>query len=550
MVINTLVQKEEQKYTPSERIKKLFQVIYRDQNKVTEDSDEPKIRVSEVISKMAFYYEKIRNTVDDKEENLHHKNAIERIIKRLINIEQNKDGNSIAQALLQEMIRGGYLPNNKLPETKIGEVGAIIERYTKLRKAVNSAIDGKVEFKEKMDISGWIVALAACEIEEHLRRKKIDQVVVTNLYEVLSQNIQLPDDSPYHKDREIQIYLSIYRSYFKADYDMSSFILFKYYIANWHEATDETIAEVGSNILPLLEAINYQAEHPIAPQINKIVNRYNVYYSILIEVVSQDPVKVYDSFHKDPKAFYRDIKAVCAKHYKRAKSKLWRAGVRSIIYLFLTKSLVVLILEIPVAVWLKEPIENYSLAINVAFPPLLLFLIIYFTNLPSEKNTAKITEGIEELAFVEKARKESFILRPPAKRTRAKDIFFNTFYSITFLLTFGAVVWGLLQIHFNYVSITIFLFFLALISFFSIRVRKGIKQLLVIEPKENLFIFITDFFYVPIIAVGKWLSENFSRLNVFVLVLDFIIEAPFKLIVQIAEEWTKYVRERKEDISK
>jgi hypothetical protein len=54
---------------------------------------------------------------------------------------------------------------------------------------------------------------------------------------------------------------------------------------------------------------------------------------------------------------------------------------------------------------------------------------------------------------------------------------------------------------------------------------------------------------VPIVAVGKLLSENFSRLNVMVLVLDFIIEAPFKLVVQIAEEWTKYVRERKDDIS-
>jgi len=30
--------------------------------------------------------------------------------------------------------------------------------------------------------------------------------------------------------------------------------------------------------------------------------------------------------------------------------------------------------------------------------------------------------------------------------------------------------------------------------------------------------------------------------------LDFIIEAPFKIFVDIAEQWTKYVRERKEDI--
>jgi hypothetical protein len=106
------------------------------------------------------------------------------------------------------------------------------------------------------------------------------------------------------------------------------------------------------------------------------------------------------------------------------------------------------------------------------------------------------------------------------------------------LISFGAVVWGLNKINFNFVSITIFLFFLALISFFGLRVRRG-SELMVVEPRENIFIFLTDFFYVPIIAVGKWLSQNFSKLNVL---------APFKLVVQMAEEWSKYVKERKDDI--
>jgi hypothetical protein len=50
------------------------------------------------------------------------------------------------------------------------------------------------------------------------------------------------------------------------------------------------------------------------------------------------------------------------------------------------------------------------------------------------------------------------------------------------------------------------------------------------------------------VAVGKWLSEKFSRVNVFVFVMDFIIEAPFKILIDIAEDWTKYVKERKDEI--
>jgi hypothetical protein len=81
------------------------------------------------------------------------------------------------------------------------------------------------------------------------------------------------------------------------------------------------------------------------------------------------------------------------------------------------------------------------------------------------------------------------------------------------------------------------------------KVRKTAKELLIVQKKESLLSFLTDFFSVPVIEAGKWLSERFSKVNVFVFVLDFIIEAPFKVFVEIAEEWTKYVKERKEEIS-
>jgi hypothetical protein len=104
------------------------------------------------------------------------------------------------------------------------------------------------------------------------------------------------------------------------------------------------------------------------------------------------------------------------------------------------------------------------------------------------------------------------------------------------------------KIHFTWVSIIIFLFFLAFVSFFTIRIRKNVQQLIVVEEKENLVNFVLDFFFIPIAAVGKWLSQKFSKINVFMFIMDFVIEAPFKVFVEIAEQWTRYVRERKEDI--
>jgi hypothetical protein len=53
---------------------------------------------------------------------------------------------------------------------------------------------------------------------------------------------------------------------------------------------------------------------------------------------------------------------------------------------------------------------------------------------------------------------------------------------------------------------------------------------------------------MPILQMGKWLSSEMSNINVFVYVLDFIIEAPFKTFVDIFEAWIYYLKEEKDKI--
>ncbi|MFH1427052.1 MAG: hypothetical protein ABIG60_00795 [Patescibacteria group bacterium] len=558
MVSPKLTRKLDNSLTINTNTKKLFQVIYREQTKDEENDDVPKIRVSELISKMAFYYEKIRNSVDYKEEYLLRKNAIDRILKRLIVIEgvvKESKSEEIAKNLLIELIRAGYLPNNKIPEEKINEVKNLIEKYLKLknyglaRLKASPEIKSKNQQKERTSLTNWLISTAASEIEEIIGLDKANKTVVSNMYEDLLDIVKLPTDLKFEKDLEIQIYLGIYRNFLKFDQDMLGFILFKYYSAGWENPKDEDIAKIAQNIISLHQAIDYQLNHPISKQLDKIINRYTVFYTILIDVISEDPTSAYESLKNDPKAFPRLIKKVCARRYKSIKSKLWRAAFRSIIYIFITKSIFAVLLEVPAIQWFGEELNYTSLAINVTFPAFLLFLIVIFTRVPSDDNTKKVIDGIEEIVYLEKKKDEQYLLRKPVKRSNLANAIFGIFYTITFFLSFGFVIWALDFIAFNFVSITIFLFFLALVSFFGLRIRKGTKEFIIIEPKENIFSFILDFFYVPIIATGKWLTEKFSRINVFVFFLDFIIEAPFKIFVEVADQWAKYVKERKEEIS-
>lgn len=549
MPINpTISKKEEIIFTPNNNAKKLFQVIYREKNKPEAEEDVPKIKVSDVISRLAFYYEKIRNSVDYKEEYLLRKSSILRILKRQIIIEGSlkiTKAEDMAKNLLVELIRAGYLPNNKLPESKIGEIAQVIDKYLKLRHYSLPDITGD---KQNHEINKWILAVASAEIEEKICVNPVLTTTTSNMYELLSKHVVLADDSIYRADKEIQIYISIHRVFMKFDNDMMEFLLLKYYNANWVNATEEEIKKLANNIIEVREAIKEQMNHPLAAQINKIVSHYSVYYSILNDVIADNPVRVYEDIKDDPKAFPRLVKKFTHKRYHESKIKLRRAAVRSIIYIFLTKMVLALILEIPVTFWLGEVLNYTSLAINVSFPPLLLFLIVLFTRTPSEANTLKIVQGVEEIIFKEKEKKEPIILRQPSKRKKGISGVFAAVYGVTFFITFSLVIYLLDKIHFTFVSIIIFLFFLTLVSFFSLRIRKVAKEIYIIENKENIFSFIVDFFYVPIIEVGKWLNEKFSRLNFFIFILDFIIEAPFKVFVDIAEEWTKYVKERKEEI--
>ena len=555
MVNPTITKKPTDYYTPSEEAKKLFQVIYREnQAKSARDSDVPKIRVSEIISKMAFYYEKIRNAVDYEEEPLLRKNAIARILKRQIVIEGSislKGLNSldISKHLLTELIRAGYLPNNSIPETKIHDISQIIGKYLKLKMFSAPVIKNKKEEDEnKDDLLNWFLALAASEIEEILGRNKVDLAIIEYIYEILNKNIILPDDSAFKDDKEVQIYISIHRKYLKLDEEMIGFILFKYYNSQWQNPSDEEIIKIADKIFSIRRAINYQIKHPLARQIDRLVSIYNVNFTILRDVIEDNPVRVYEMVKAERAIFGRKIKEACNRRYKNAKAKLWRAAVRSIIYIFVTKSVFAILLEIPATKFLGEPLNDLALAINISFPAILLFIIVLFTRLPSESNSQKIVEGIEGVVYKELVRQEPYVLRPAIKRGKVRDSIFGFIYFLTFLLSISVVIFGLDQIGFNWVSITIFLFFLLFVSFFATRIRKNAREYIIVPPKETILNFISDFFYIPVVSAGKWLSEKFSHLNVFVFVLDFIIEAPFKIFVEIAEEWTKYVRERKDDI--
>jgi hypothetical protein len=373
----------------------------------------------------------------------------------------------------------------------------------------------------------------------------------------LSKDIKLPADLPYEADLKIQIYLSINRNFLKFDAAMLSFVLFKYYNKNWleigqagkiSEEERDVIKKIAAGLEELKNVIDEQLVHPLTKQLDRIVRVYSLCSSILAETIAGNPTKTYNELQKGEKGFIASVRKVCEQKYQAAKNRLWRAATRSIIYIFLTKSIFVILIEIPAIKWFGEPLNPISLLINIAFPAVLLFFIVSLTRKPNKDNTERIINGLKEITFSGQEKKQPIVLRRPARRNWLKNGIFNLVYVASFCVSVYFIVWALDKVNFNWVSIIIFLFFLAFVSFFSVITTRGVKELVIVERKENLLVFLLDLFYMPIILVGRWLSREFSKINVFIFLFDFIIEAPFKVLVEIGEDWARYVRERRDNL--
>jgi hypothetical protein len=96
-------------------------------------------------------------------------------------------------------------------------------------------------------------------------------------------------------------------------------------------------------------------------------------------------------------------------------------------------------------------------------------------------------------------------------------------------------------------SKVIFFFFITAVSFFGYRITQISKEY-VVKEKESVLTPVIDFFMMPLVSVGKWLSSEISKINVLLFVFDFLIEAPFKVLFEVIEEWISFIRKRKEDI--
>ena len=519
----------------SEGTRKLIEEYGLWQKETEVREEEGVISVDEVVARVASFYEKIRGIVDWRDEHLLRKTAIERILKRRFVV--YKIDEDFAENFLSELVRGGHFPNNRISLDKIDEIQAIVEKYA---------------FITTRSQGDWILSIAAVEIEEALSLPRREKALIELMAEDLGKRVQvvarknkesviLPEE-----ERKMQIYVAVQRALFKLDNSTTAYHILEKFYPDWKNPSQETLEYVATHVSTVQENIEKILSHPYREKFYQVAERYDTPYLILGDVLGEEGERFLD-MTEDPPALEEAIRHAYNRRHTKLRSRIKRAAFYSVLSVFLTKVLVAFALEIPIERYLGEGPNYLALGLNIVIPSFLMLGLIVTTQTSSSRNFEKVVMEVMKIIQTRDL-KETYNISPLKQRSGLIAGAVYGFYLLSFLISFGVLVWVLQALHFSPISILIFLMFISLVLFAGTRIRHGARELMVEPIREGFLYNIFDIFSLPMIQVGRWLSGKLVRYNFLVLVLNFLIEVPFQMFVEFLEQWRSFLREKKDEI--
>lgn len=497
------------------------------------------LSVSKTVSTLARIYEKARNAVEFRAEHLVRRAAIERILKRKILLSVGpKD---LAESLVVELLWARYIDSALIDNKKITEIDAIIKRYLLLRHDLfrSSGTHGGISWETMM-------GLLSSEIEDAMVSGKKREALNNFFYQAIRPKVHIPDGDPRYVN--MQTYIAVERAFAQADDELITYELMKMIEPSWFGRAPDTAATEFPLLLQNLRLVQNSLRDPIRESLNRYVRKQTPPFLLLRDFLLEQGDKA-SAIIENKEQFVQTLTDIAAKRYQEIGTKVRRAVVRSIIYIFLTKMVFALALEAPVDIFITKRVSYLALGINTIFPPILLFLVAGFSSVPGADNTKRLIDRVKKIIYeFDSLKDESNIFTPHVSVKRPiLTAIFTVFYVGTFLLSFGLIAYVLNKLQFNVASQIIFVFFVTLVSFFAYRIRISAKEYEMVD-REGFISPLIDFFFLPILRVGHWLSGEIAKINIFIFLFDFILEAPLKVIFEVVEEWIRFINAKKEEI--
>lgn len=515
-----------------QQLSPLAELVLQSFSNEKDANHEHKISVNPFVSKVASAYEKLRNAMEYREEEVVLRSTIERILRRRLLL--GGTAKSTAEPLIRELIWARYLPDNSVPESIIHEIETTIDLYLKLRLNIIS--------EHKMPVSvlnEWIYHLMSSALEQIVHPTYEKQTIANFMYQVLRDDVVITDDTD--ETRNAQVFLAIRRSFARDDL---AFLRYHLFVLYFGELTEHTLHHISTEFPKGYKEITKQLSYPRKDRIFSYAKKRAAAFFILEDVLTTHKSDL-SELVKDQDAFNRAVYEACEKRYKSISSKVRRAIIRSVTFIILTKVIFAFAIEGSYERIVYGKILWTSLIINTSIPPFLMILVSFFIRTPGEENTKIILSYIQKLLFDNQPRLGNQLVIQ--KEKERPNLVFNTLWLSAFLVSFGAIIFVLSKLHFTIISQIIFIFFVTIVSFLAYRISL-VAHIFSVGEKQGFLTPFIDFLFMPVIRVGRKLTQSISQVNILLFAFDFLIETPFKVFFAFVEQWFKFLHEKSEDL--
>lgn len=499
----------------------------RQQSEAWQKHDEhaPKINVAGVGKTLSTAYEQLRNAAEYTEEHLLLQRAIRRFFRRNLSFYDKKATSHIDEELVIELTQSGYLANDSVPKQKLDEIETIITGYYDIfwqMRAHHVGVDKASE---------WTLDVLSVAVEAVFN--KTETLYMTSFADFAYNHfLESIDDNSLKKegDYTTALYIAVHRTLLKSDIAVVRLALL--------QSQDGSFEDLKSYIR-FNQRVDLLFQSPLVEKLTRIINKTGAPLRILKRLIDEHPGV--DATLDDKIGFLSSFETQTQKEYKETKKRVNRGVIRSIAFLFITKVIVGLAIEIPYDIYFTGAIIVLPLVINLLFPPLFMASLKLTMRLPGQANTTALRDYMDNLLY--ETDQPQYVLKARASSV-GNSLVLNTVYFAMFVVVFMAVILQLRAWHFEWLHIFIFFLFLSTASFLGFRLSRMIRELEMLTTYQGGIVVLRDFIYTPFVIVGRWISDKYSRVNIIALILDMAIELPLKTFLRLTRQWTRFLSDK------
>lgn len=475
---------------------------------------------------VASAYEQLRNAAEYSEEHLLLQRAIKRFYRRN-SLVLRRSTKGLSQELITELILAGYLHNGSVGVSAAKEFDAIVEGYLAALEAFKKQGVG-AETATK-----WVMACLATDIENRLRPHTRSRAFMAVAFQHFLRAI---DRDQFRKtedfiDFELCLYIAIHQAILKSDIDIVRADIRSMYGVE-PQQTDA--------FMRLNQQIDRLFASSLTAELRRLVGANGAPFRILKAMISSrtDLPELLGDRARFLDAFRWQI----SQEYSSLERRLDTALIKSIVFIFITKMLIGIGLEIPYDLIVHGYIAWLPLIVNLVAPPLYMALLRFSVSMPRKSHAEELTYAIDGSLYG--AESKMLVYRPKRTIGYGRQLVYTVLFGVPIALMFVS----LYALHFNWLQMVIFFVFFSTASSLAFRLNGQARELEMSHRSSGLLASIRDFTQMPFIVMGQWLSGKYQQFNFISRLLDLIIELPLKVVLKLVRQWIRFFDEQREQL--